>query len=1081
MVLDPISALGLAGNIVQFVDYTSGVISKSVEQYRSAVGCSRELIDTELVAQHLRKLAISLEGDPGLNGNGLGVQGRPQLDQTSKELLEASDRRAEVQGRCSLEQISTAVQESAPNGAEMQRRPEFSRTWEGTQKMSGSEAELQQLARSCHKIAAELIDMVNDLKLDPGLRGGKRRIQSLRQALRGAGKEGNIRALERSLATHRSELTLQMAMLTRDTGSSLQRDLRNLQKSIEDMQINRHQSLDGVMQSLKSIERNTDKALGSQELSTLHTCLATTVTTAATVAQLSQEQLVLSSLNFESLPVRQSNIREAHAATFEWIFRAITEPLNKSATDTIEPSKRDMTLREWLETPHDGNGIYWITGKAGSGKSTLVKFLNHHPQTEILLRKWAGSNKRLIIASHYFWHAGTQLQKSQEGLLRSLLYEILRECPELIPVICPERWKSTTELKIWSRAELFETLKRLGTQATVSAKFCFLVDGLDEYEGDHSELLELLAHAAAIPNVKLCVSCRPWVVFRAAYDTSNCRLCLQDLTRKDIEIYVRDHLEANEDFLLAKSGDSRYGQFISKVLGKAQGVFLWVFLAVRSLLQGLRSDDTIPTLESRLDELPDELESLFQRMLDGIEKFYKQKSERTFKMALVAPSPFSLMAYSMLDEEDSEDIYRWGLQPLTSRNISKRQKRTRKQINAVTQGLLEVVMNPLPSTVYFAHDVDFLHGTVRDFLLENQRLYCSGTDHGFEVYSFLCLALLGEYKGFPSEACTSSEEHSLLDKVKRICIVAREAEITTKQAQSAVLDELEQSMIKRNHIRLIQPRLPDTDAVRMDGQVLFLCYCVSVGLIEYIKLRICRDPSVLETGNLLGFALEACVLGDFQRGSVEMVQLLLDKGADSNMTFSDSTAFGKFLSNCWKYKYGDERRSQTESFSRHFCRVLDLLLQYGADPNISRKGNTLWGLFLMPSRLLSPTDRDNLFHVIQSFIDHKANPNLPLRGFTIWGCFLNHLAFELPPDEPDEDWAFHCKVFETLLVAGAGWGSLSEIGKIHSDFGKQKAEQLEEIMERVRSKCGKDRKKLGARSNALKKLRARWSRERPHN
>lgn len=32
----------------------------------------------------------------------------------------------------------------------------------------------------------------------------------------------------------------------------------------------------------------------------------------------------------------------------------------------------------WLE---EGDGLYWIAGKAGSGKSTLMKYIASHPST----------------------------------------------------------------------------------------------------------------------------------------------------------------------------------------------------------------------------------------------------------------------------------------------------------------------------------------------------------------------------------------------------------------------------------------------------------------------------------------------------------------------------------------------------------------------------------------------------------------------------------------------------------------------------------------------------------------------------
>ena len=214
MVLDPFSALGLASNVVQFVDYASRVVSKSVEQYESAAGCSRELVDTEAVAQHLGKLAQSLERDLEVNRDGTGLQRRRKLGQTFKELLEASDEGAEQQGRRTLTQTARRTLQLSTNGPELQSHHKFSQIHEGNLETTDSALELQQLAMSCHTTAVELIEMVNGLKLDPKLRGAKRRIQSLRQALRVVGKENRIRALERSLGAYRSQITLQIAVLT---------------------------------------------------------------------------------------------------------------------------------------------------------------------------------------------------------------------------------------------------------------------------------------------------------------------------------------------------------------------------------------------------------------------------------------------------------------------------------------------------------------------------------------------------------------------------------------------------------------------------------------------------------------------------------------------------------------------------------------------------------------------------------------------------------------------------------------------------------------------------------------------------
>lgn len=116
---------------------------------------------------------------------------------------------------------------------------------------------------------------------------------------------------------------------------------------------------------------------------------------------------IKSDLNFPMRNDRFDDIAAAHQRTFEWA-------LQTSHDEQVSWSN----LLEWLQ---DGAGIYWISGKAGSGKSTLMKFLHRHWRLMEALKSWAG-NCKLIVLRFYFWNSGTVLQKSQEGLFRSLLY-----------------------------------------------------------------------------------------------------------------------------------------------------------------------------------------------------------------------------------------------------------------------------------------------------------------------------------------------------------------------------------------------------------------------------------------------------------------------------------------------------------------------------------------------------------------------------------------------------------------------------------------------------------------------------------
>jgi hypothetical protein len=51
-----LAAIGLAGNIIQFISFGSALVSKSREFHQSASGISTELVDLELVSRNIKRL-----------------------------------------------------------------------------------------------------------------------------------------------------------------------------------------------------------------------------------------------------------------------------------------------------------------------------------------------------------------------------------------------------------------------------------------------------------------------------------------------------------------------------------------------------------------------------------------------------------------------------------------------------------------------------------------------------------------------------------------------------------------------------------------------------------------------------------------------------------------------------------------------------------------------------------------------------------------------------------------------------------------------------------------------------------------
>jgi hypothetical protein len=122
---------------------------------------------------------------------------------------------------------------------------------------------------------------------------------------------------------------------------------------------------------------------------------------------------------------RHETIAEAYCRTFEWIFQ-----------DRDIEGNSWSKFSEWLES---GSGIYWIKGKAGSGKSTLMRYIVDDPRTHGYLEGWT-RNETLEAHSFFFWASGEAEQRSQADLLGSILHDVLQKHPDLIALVFGVEW-----------------------------------------------------------------------------------------------------------------------------------------------------------------------------------------------------------------------------------------------------------------------------------------------------------------------------------------------------------------------------------------------------------------------------------------------------------------------------------------------------------------------------------------------------------------------------------------------------------------------------------------------------------------
>lgn len=74
------------------------------------------------------------------------------------------------------------------------------------------------------------------------------------------------------------------------------------------------------------------------------------------------ESEVWESLAFPVMADREHEIVDAELETFNWVFK--------------EPRSEERPWSNFLEWLQTGGGLYWMSGKAGSGRSTLMKHLS---------------------------------------------------------------------------------------------------------------------------------------------------------------------------------------------------------------------------------------------------------------------------------------------------------------------------------------------------------------------------------------------------------------------------------------------------------------------------------------------------------------------------------------------------------------------------------------------------------------------------------------------------------------------------------------------------------------------------------
>ena len=415
----------------------------------------------------------------------------------------------------------------------------------------------------------------------------------------------------------------------------------------------------------------------------------------------------LASLDDCQSRIRLETVQPAYPNTYSWLY------------------EHDIGFKPWLQGTAESN-IFWISGKPGSGKSTLMKYAMMNQLTESYLQ--TGRSMPWLIAGYFFHDRGSIVQKSIQGFLSEILYQLLHKRPELFPPIHLLYRELNKKGKRWEVGILCNMLLTIWQESKTPLSCCLFVDALDEADGPHEDLISTLFQLAHFGNnpqvhVRLCLAGRPENIFQDAF--KHCPgFSVHTHTEGDICHYAQDRINAEFKGSRGQQDQEVITHLVKEIVKKANGIFLWVRLAVAEMIEGLTEGDSLTDLEDILNDIPTELFDLYARALQRNRRtaqtsIGRQKTELYVMCQMVrsAPKPIPL-----------KELFKAAIYFSTGRTeettMPIRYDQMRRRLNSSSRGLLEAVNSASSSAMGGNVTVQFIHQTVKEFM---------GKEHGRSI------------------------------------------------------------------------------------------------------------------------------------------------------------------------------------------------------------------------------------------------------------------------------------------------------------------------------------------------------------
>jgi hypothetical protein len=272
-------------------------------------------------------------------------------------------------------------------------------------------------------------------------------------------------------------------------------------------------------------------------------------------------------------------------------------------------------IRAWIDG-EDKQHIFWLSGWAGTGKSTIAR---------TVAREYY--DRKRLVASYFFSRGG-----GDAGNATKFVGTIARQLANKFPKFKEQLRKALSEdegilrrvLKDQWRELIITPLVHL-TVDSCPSPVVIVVDALDECDTESSirQVIQLLADTKNLNQLlRILITSRPEVPVRDEFSRfllGEHHLILQDISKfiveQDISLFLKHHLATI----------SPEDEVVAQLVQKAAGLFIWAATACRFICEGpspekrlriiLKSSGSTPTLNYHING---NYVSLFQNIIRSL-------------------------------------------------------------------------------------------------------------------------------------------------------------------------------------------------------------------------------------------------------------------------------------------------------------------------------------------------------------------------------------------------------------------------------------------------------------------------------